>query len=136
VISLSGYPLAVLKFIKTNDLACVFVFAVEGGRPCKIGHALNLRYRFDQVRTQHPRQITIEHVAWTPSAATAALIAEDVSHRLAARAMNAGWYHLDVADAVDVVRKACRMFPSTRIVEHTALMAQLAGLAHAPRKWA
>jgi hypothetical protein len=123
VINLSDYSPTTLKFIKTNDLACVYILAVEGGRPCKIGHALNLRYRFDQVRTQHPKEITIEHVAWTPSAATAAL----VSHRLAARAMNAGWYHLDVADAVAAVRKACRMFPSTRIVEHAALMAQLGG---------
>jgi hypothetical protein len=127
VIYLSDYSPITLKFIKANDLACVFVFAVEGGRPCKIGHALNLKYRFDQVQSQHPRQITIEHIAWTPSAATAALIAEDISHRLAARAMNGGWYHLNVVDAVAAVRRACRMFPSTRIVEHEALMLQLAG---------
>jgi hypothetical protein len=127
VISLADYTPTTLKFLKSNDLACIFVLAVESGRPCKIGHALNLRYRFDQVQSQHPRQITIEHVAWTPSAATAALIVEDTSHRLAARAMNAGWYHLDVADAVAAVRKACRLFPSSRIIEHQALMAQLAG---------
>jgi hypothetical protein len=129
VIALADYSSTTLQFIKTHDLACVFVLAVEGGRPCKIGHALNLRYRFDQVQAQHPRVLTIEHVAWTPSAATAALIAEDISHRLAARAMNAGWYHLDVADAVAAVRKACRQFPSSRIVEHEALMAQLGGHA-------
>jgi hypothetical protein len=52
--------------------------------------------------------------------ATAALIAEDVSHKLAARAMNAGWYHLDVSDAIATVRKATRMFPSTPIIEHEA----------------
>ena len=130
VISLADYSPTTLKFLKSHDLAAVYVFAVEGGRPC----ALGLKYRFDQVQSQHPRQITIEHVAWTPSAATAALIAEDVSHRLAARAMNAGWYHLDVADAIAAVRKACRMFPSTRIVQHEALMAQLA--SHGRRAWA
>jgi hypothetical protein len=129
VISLADYTPTTLKFLKSNDLACVFVLAVEGGRPVKIGHALSLKYRFDQVQAQHPRVLTIEHVAWTPSAATAALIVEDISHRLAARAMNAGWYHLDVADAVAAVRKACRQFPSSRIVEHEALMAQLGGHA-------
>jgi hypothetical protein len=129
VIHLSDYSPATLKFLKAHDLACVFVLAVEGGRPCKIGHALGLKYRFDQVQSQHPKALTIEHVAWTPSAATAALIVEDISHRLAARAMNAGWYHLDVADAVAAVRKACRMFPSHRIVEHEALMLQLASRA-------
>jgi hypothetical protein len=134
VISLADYSPTTLKFIKTNDLACVFVFAVEGGRPVTIGHALGLKYRFDQVQSQHPRQITIEHVAWTPSAATAALIVEDIAHRLAARAMHAGWYHVNVADAVGAVRKACRMFPSTRIVEHEALMLQLA--SHSRRAWA
>jgi hypothetical protein len=87
VISLADYSPTTLKFIKVNDLACVYVFAVEAGRPCKIGHALGLKYRFDQVQSQHPKALTIEHVAWTPSAATAALIAEDISHRLAARAM-------------------------------------------------
>jgi hypothetical protein len=133
VIALADYSPTTLKFIKTNDLACVFVLAVEGGRPCKIGHALNLRYRFDQVQAQHPQALTIEHVAWTPSAATAALIAEDISHRLAARAMNAGWYHLDIADAVGAVRKACRLFPSHRIVEHEALVLQLA--SHGRRAW-
>lgn len=127
MIALADYSPTTLKFIKSHDLACVFVLAVEGDRPVKIGHALSLKYRFDQVQSQHPRWITIEHVAWTPSAATAALIVEDISHRLAARAMNAGWYHLDIADAVATVRKACRMFPSTRIVEHEALMLQLAG---------
>jgi hypothetical protein len=129
VISLADYTPTTLKFLKSNDLACVFVLAVEGGRPVKIGHALSLKYRFDQVQAQHPRVLTIEHVAWTPSAATAALIAEDISHRLAARAMHAGWYHLDVSDAVAAVRKACRQFPSSRIVEHEALMAQLGGHA-------
>jgi hypothetical protein len=136
VIALADYSPTTLKFLKAHDLACVFVLAVEGGRPVKIGHALNLGYRFDQVQAQHPKALTIEHVAWTPSAATAALIAEDIAHRLAARAMNAGWYHLDVADAVAAVRKACRMFPSSRIVEHEALLQQLTGLTPAPRKWA
>jgi hypothetical protein len=134
LISLSDYSPTTLKFIKANDLACVFVLAVEGGRPCKIGHALSLKYRFDQVQAQHPKVLTLEHVAWCPSAATAALIAEDISHRLAARAMNAGWYHLDVADAIAAVRKACRQFPSSRIVEHEALMLQLGTMA--ARKWA
>jgi hypothetical protein len=85
------------------------------------------------VQAQHPKAITIEHVAWTPSAATAALIAEDISHRLAARAMHAGWYHLDVADAIAAVRKATRLFPSSRIVEHEALMAQLTDLTRVTR---
>jgi hypothetical protein len=92
VISLADYSPSTLKFLKTRDMACVYVFAVQGDRPVKIGHALSLIYRFDQVQSQHPRQITIEHVAWTPSAATAALIAEDVSHKLAARAANARWW--------------------------------------------
>jgi hypothetical protein len=134
LISLSDYLPTTLKFIRAHDLAGVFVLAVEGGRPVKIGHALNLRYRFDQVQAQHPKTLTIEHVAWTPSAATAALVVEDISHRLAARAMNAGWYHLDVDDAVGAVRRACRMFPSTRIVEHEALMLQLTGRGR--RAWA
>jgi hypothetical protein len=129
VISLADYTPTTLKFLKSHDLACVFVLGVEGGRPCKIGHALSLKYRFDQVQAQYPKTLTLEHVAWCPSAATAALIAEDISHRLAARAMNAGWYQLDVADAVAAVREACRQFPSSRIVEHEALMAQLGGHA-------
>jgi hypothetical protein len=118
---------------EVRTLACVFVLAVEGGRPVKIGHALSLKYRFDQVQAQHPKALTIEHVAWTPSAATAALIVEDIAHRLSARAMNAGWYYLDVADAVGAVRRACRQFPSSRIVEHQALMAQLTPLAQIAR---
>jgi NAD(P)H-hydrate repair Nnr-like enzyme with NAD(P)H-hydrate epimerase domain len=36
--------------------------------------------------------------------------------------MNAGWYYLDVSDAIAAVRKAIRMFPSTRIVEHDVLI--------------
>jgi hypothetical protein len=59
---------------------------------------------------------------------------KDIAHRLAARAMNARWYHLEVDDAVAAVRKACRMFPSHRIVEHEALMLQLA--SHSRRAWA
>jgi hypothetical protein len=129
LISLADYTPTTLKFLKSHDLACVYVIAVESGRPCKIGHALSLKYRFDQVQAQHPKILTIEHIAWTPSAATAALIVEDVSHRLAARAMNARWFHLDVGDAINTVRKACRQFPSSRIVEHNELMSQLARLA-------
>jgi hypothetical protein len=68
VISLSDYSPTTLKFIKVHDLACVFVLAVEDSRPVKIGHALSLKYRFDHVQAQHPKAITIEHVAWTPSA--------------------------------------------------------------------
>ena len=55
VISLADYTPTTLKYIKTHDLACVYVLGVEGGRPCKIGHALSLRYRFDQAQAQHPR---------------------------------------------------------------------------------
>jgi hypothetical protein len=36
-------------------------------------------------------------------------------------------------DAIAVVRKACRLFPSSRIVEHEALMLQLGAMA--ARKW-
>jgi hypothetical protein len=39
--------------------------------------------------------------------------------------------YLNVDDAIAAVRKACRQFPSSRIVEHEALMAQLAGRAFA-----
>jgi hypothetical protein len=127
VIYLTDYSPATLKFIRSHDLACVFVLAVEGGRPVKIGHALGLKYRFDRAQAEHPKTLTIEHVARTPSAATAALIVEDIAHKLAPRAMHAGWYHLDVADAVAAVRRACRQFPSHRIVEHEALMLLLAG---------
>jgi hypothetical protein len=74
----ADYSPAVLRFIKTNELACLYVFAVAGRQPCKIGHALNLRHRHGLVQEAHAEEITIEHITWCPSAATAALIAENM----------------------------------------------------------
>jgi hypothetical protein len=121
--------------IRSNRLACLFVFAIEGAAPVKIGHALNVPYRLKQVQLGQPRAITIEHLAWVPSAATGALIAEDIRHKLAPREVRAGWYQIEIADAIAVVRKACALFRSRGIVEHEALMQQLADVGYG-QAWA
>jgi hypothetical protein len=122
LIKLSDYSPAVLRFIKTNELACLYVFAIAGRQPCKIGHALNLRHRHGLVQEAHAKEITIEHVTWCPSAATAALgVAEG----------RAGWWNIDPAAAIEIVRKACALFPSRGIIEHTAFLAQAASAGFA-----
>jgi hypothetical protein len=128
VIKLSDYSPAIAKFIKANELAAIYVFAVNGRSPCKIGHALNLRHRHGLTQEAHPETITIEFLTWCPSVATAALIAEDVRHRLGASAGRAGWFNIDPAAATDVVRKACAQFPSRGIIEHAAFIAQAAAV--------
>jgi hypothetical protein len=123
LIKLSDYSPAVLKFIKTNDLACLYVFAVAGHQPCKIGHALSLRHRHGLVQEAHAEEITIEFLVWCPSAATAALISEDARHRLGGTAGRAGWWNIEPVTAIEVVRKACSMFPSRGILEHAKFIA-------------
>jgi hypothetical protein len=125
LITLSGYPAPVIKFLKTNGMAAVYIFSVAGRAPCKTGHLLNLKHRFDTVQEGCPDPITIEHLAWCPSAATASLLAEDVKHRLGASGYG-GWYNVEPLIAISAVRKACAMFPSRGIVTHTVLMQQLA----------
>lgn len=126
MIKLADYSPPIVKFIKSNQLACLYVFAVAGHAPCKIGHALNLRHRHGLVQEAHVEEITIEHITWCPSAATAALIAEDIRHKLGISAGRAGWYNIEVPEAIATVRKACAQFPSRGIVEHTAFIAQAA----------
>jgi hypothetical protein len=132
VIHLADYTPTTLKFLKTHDLAAVYVFSTEGDRPCKIGHCLSLPRRFASAQAEHYKALHVEHAVWTPSAATAALIVEDVRHKLGDRAMNGGWFYVGVDDAVAAVRRACRVFPSQRLVEHGTLMAQLAKSSGAP----
>jgi hypothetical protein len=128
LIKLADYSSATLSFIKSNELACLYVFAVNGRQPCKIGHALNLRHRHNMVQGAHPEPITIEYLTWCPSAATAALIAEDVRHKLGSSTGRAGWYNIGIPEAVAVVRKACAQFPSRSIIEHAAFLAQAAAV--------
>jgi hypothetical protein len=78
------------------------------------------------VQEAHAEEITIEHLTWCPSVATAALIAEDVRHKLGVTAGRAGWWNVEPAGAIEVVRKACAQFPSRGIVEHEAFLAQAA----------
>jgi hypothetical protein len=128
VIKLDDYPASVLKFLKSNEMAAVFVFSVAERAPCKVGHLLNLKHRFDTVQEGCPDPITIEHLAWCPSAATASLLAEDVRHRLGASGAygHGGWWNVEPLVAISAVRKACAMFPSRGIVTHVVLMQQLA----------
>jgi hypothetical protein len=126
MIKLSDYSPPIVRFIKANQFACLYVFAVDGHRPCKVGHALNLRHRHGLVQEGHVEEITIECVIWCPSAATAALISEDVRHRLGVSAGRAGWWNVEPAVAIDVLRRARAQFPSRGIVEHTAFIAQAA----------
>jgi hypothetical protein len=126
LIKLADYSPAVLRFIKTNDLACLYVFAVAGCQPCKIGHALSLRHRHGMVQEAHAEEITIEHITWCPSVATAALIAEGVRHKLGVSAGRAGWWYIEPTIAIEIVRKACALFPSRNLVEHAAFIAQAA----------
>ena len=101
-------------------MACVFVFAIEGAAPVKIGHALNVPYR---LRADAARATQGDHHRGTYLGARAprraALLAED----------------LKSPEAIDVVRKACALFPSRGIVEHDALMRQLADVGYT-RAWA
>lgn len=126
MIKLTDYTRAITRFIKANDFAAIYVFAVNGRPPCKIGHTINLRHRHGLVQEAHPETITIEFLTWCPSAATAALIAEDVRHRLGVSDGRAGWYNIDPAAAIATVRKACSQFPSRRIIEHSAFIAKAA----------
>jgi hypothetical protein len=128
LIKLADYSPAVLRFIKTNELACLYVFAVAGRQPCKIGHASSLRHRHGLVQEAHAEEITIEHITWCPSVATAALIAEDIRHKLGVSTGRAGWYNIGIPEAIAVVRKACAQFPSRGIVEHEAFLAQAAAV--------
>ena len=128
MIKLADYSPAVLRFIKTNELACLYVFAVAGRQPSKMGHALSLRHRHGLVQEAHAEEITIEHITWCPSVATAALIAEDIRHKLGCSTGRAGWYDIEVPEAIAVVRKTCAQFPSRGIVEHDAFLAQAAAV--------
>lgn len=76
----------------------------------------------------HAEEITIEHITWCPSAATAALIGEDIRHKLGISAGRAGWYNIEVPEAIAVVRKACAQFPSRGFTEHAAFIAQAAAV--------
>ena len=72
------------------------------------------------MQAQHPRQITIEHVALdTKPRDRRADRRGRVAQARGTRDewMNGSWYHVNVADAVAAVR-----FPSTRIVEHDVLI--------------
>jgi hypothetical protein len=131
LIKLADYSPAVLRFIKTNDLAAIYVFAVAGYRPVKIGHTINLRHRHGLTQEGSPEPITIEHLMWTPSVAVAALIAEDVRHRLGVNAGRAGWWNVEPAVAIDVVRRAAARFPSRNIFEHEAFLAKAASAGFA-----
>jgi hypothetical protein len=126
LIKLSDYTPTISRFIKSNQLAAVYVFAVDGRRPCKVGHALNLRHRHGLTQEGHAEEITIEHVTWCPSAATAALIAEDIRHRLGVSDGRAGWYNIEPTAAIEVVRRTCALFPSRNLLEHAVFLAQAA----------
>jgi hypothetical protein len=126
LINLGDYTPAIAKFIKANQLACLYVFAVHGHRPCKVGHALNLRHRHSLIQEGHVEETTIEHLTWCPSAATAALISEDIRHRLGVSAGRAGWYNIAPDVAIETVRRACAQFPSRGILEHEAFLRQAA----------
>jgi hypothetical protein len=128
LIKLADYSPAILRFIKTNDLACLYVFAVAGRSPCKIGHALNLRHRHGLTQDACPEPITIEYLTWCPSAAVAALISEDARHRLGVTAGRAGWWNIEPAVAIEIMRKACAQFPSRNLIEHAAFIAQAAAV--------
>ena len=113
MIHLSDYTSSILKFVKSRQMAFVYIFATEGKPPCKIGG-----------RCRRP---TIEYIAWCPNAPTAALIAEGLRHRLVEFEVRAGWY-LKIPEAIAEVRKACSMFPSFGILEHGVLMQRLGAI--------
>jgi hypothetical protein len=124
LIHLSDYTSSILKFVKSRQMAFVYIFATEGKPPCKIGYGLNLKNRLEQLQAAQPRRLTIEYIAWCPNAPTAALIAEGLRHRLVEFEVRAGWY-LKIPEAIAEVRKACSMFPSFGIIEHGVLMQRL-----------
>jgi hypothetical protein len=51
------------------------------------------------------------------------------------RASCTGWFNIAPETAVEVVRRACALFPSRGIVEHDTLMRQLADVGYG-RAWA
>jgi hypothetical protein len=87
--------------------ACVYIFAIDGRKPVKIGRALTLKHQLGLVQDAHAEPVTIEHVSWCPSAATAAMIVEDIRHKLGAPVGGAGWYNIEPAATIEAVRKAC-----------------------------
>lgn len=126
MIKLDSYTPSIVRFIKSNGLAAIYVFAIDGHAPTKVGHCLNLRHRHGLVQEAHPEPITIEFLTWCPSVATAALIAEDIRHKLGISKGRAGWHNIEPAAAIETVRKACMQFPSRGMLEHTAFIAQAA----------
>jgi hypothetical protein len=50
LIHLTDYTPSVLKFIKAQQYACVYVFAIDGHKPVKIGRALSLKHQLGLVQ--------------------------------------------------------------------------------------
>lgn len=125
-IDLADYAPGVRRFLKERGLACVYVLAHQGGRPSKIGHALDIASRVAAIQSGNPVPVETHHLLWTPGKAIAVVIEESVQREFAEQRLLGEWFDVTAADAALAVNSAAaRLYPNAVLVPHERLLGQL-----------
>lgn len=122
-IDLADYSQTIRCALKKGGYACVYVAAVQDGRPCRIGYALDLMDAIKRLQRSSPLQISIWDVMWVPDRGIATTIVQSVLASIAEHRGAGGWHDLEALSVVDAVHlETCRLYPNAVTVPHDQLI--------------
>jgi hypothetical protein len=126
-IDLADYTPSIKAALKKGGFACVYVAATPGGRPCRVGYALDLVDAFKRLARASPLPIVVDEAIWVPDRSIATTIAQSVLASIAQHRQEGGWHDLSAGSAAIAVQlETCRLYPSATTVPHSHLIAQWA----------
>lgn len=123
-IDLGDYTPKIRAALKKTGFACVYVASANGGKPCRIGYAIDPQEAVKRLQRASPVPISVEHIMWVPDRAIATNIAGAVTAAMGAARLPGGWHDVPADSAcgeVDIA--AFRLYPGATTVPHDQLIA-------------
>jgi hypothetical protein len=127
-IDLADYSHGIKAALKKGGYACVYVASVQGGRPCRVGYAIDLCDTVKRLQRSSPLAITVEDAMWVPDRGIATMIAQSVRASIAPHLQAGGWHDLPAESVASAVHlDTFRLYPGATTVPHNQLIAGWAG---------
>jgi hypothetical protein len=125
-IDLDDYTPAMRRFIKTREMACVYVLSHRVGRPCRVGHCLDVHAHVGMIRSLNAALIDVNHLLWCPGKMVAVVVENAVRNELAGHHIRQKWFDLDPDHCTArITEAAARLYPGANLVTHDAIIRQL-----------
>lgn len=128
MLNLADYTPKITAALRNGGYACVYVASVQGGRPCRVGYAIDLAASIKRLQRSSPLPIVVDDAMWVPDRGIATMIAQSVQATVNEHRGAGGWYDLPAESLTSSVHlETFRLYPNATTVPHQQLIAQWKG---------